>query len=231
MWEQLKVYKQLDKKDINPSFKKFGLAVLSHIEGYSIDQTNTLIKIFRVRNQIEQSIFIEKSAGSYDMKVRVCMKPVDFYKRHRFAMVNITLLGEIMNNYRRSSYPLTKEWEYLAYYLAERIKNEINIFLAKYDTYEKIINHRRDIEADDAMATNKYGLLIYAAIRTKNQALLISYIDSKLKTSTVVSLTEYLKPSPNEIDEADFLSRLKILALAVDFNGIENEIKRINSAV
>ena len=24
MWEDLKVYKQLDKKDINPAFKKFG---------------------------------------------------------------------------------------------------------------------------------------------------------------------------------------------------------------
>ena len=132
MWEDLKVYKQLDKADINPTFKKFGNTLISLLDGYSIDQTASLIKLFRQVNQLEQAVFIEKDKGSYNLKVKTSIKPVDFYRGHKFTMLNIVPLGDIMNNHRRTSYPLTQEWNDLALYLATRIKTEIEHNIQKY---------------------------------------------------------------------------------------------------
>ena len=120
MWQDLKVYRQLNKKDINFTFKKFGIEILSKLDNYLIEQTSSMIKLFRNVNQLEQAVFIEKSTGSYDLKVRVCIKPIDFYLRHKFTMINIVPLGDIMNNHRRTSYPLTQEWQELAIFITQR---------------------------------------------------------------------------------------------------------------
>ena len=229
MWEELKVYKQLDKKDINPAFKKFGQELMSYLDGYTIDQTNSIIKLSRHINQLEQSIFIEKHPGSYDLKVRTCIKPVDFYRRHKFTMINIVPLGDIMNNHRRTSYPLTQEWKDLAVYLAARIRSEIDVYFQKYNSYEKIIDNRKKIEPKDFGLDNKYELLIYAAIRTKNKSLLNLYLDKKLSRPVMqISHSEYLKPNDREIDEGGLLQRIRSFAQIGDFAGIENEIASLD---
>jgi hypothetical protein len=179
MWEELKVYRQLDKKDINLTFKKFGKVLLSHLDCYTIDQTNSIIKLSRQVNQLEQAIYIEKNRGTFDLQVRTCIKPVDFYRRHKFTMINIVPLGDIMNNYRRTFYSLTQEWKDLAIYLATRIKTEIEEYFQKYNSYEKIINRRKEIETQGIGLNNNHELLIYAAIKTKDQSLLLTYIDKK----------------------------------------------------
>jgi len=229
MWEDLKSYKLLDKKDINSTFKQFGKVLLSHVNGYAIEQTNSLIKLSRQINHLEQSIFIEKQAGSYELKVRTCIKPIDFYRKHQFTMINIVPLGDILNNYRRTFYPLSKEWNDLALFIATRIKNEIESHFQKYDTYDKIIERRQGIEPNDSGSDNKYELLIYAAIRTKNKSLLISYLDKKISTPVMqITQSELLKPDPLEINESDFLKRIKTFAEEGDFASIEDEIASIS---
>ena len=228
MWEELKVYKQLDKADINPTFIKFGSNLTSLIDGYSIDQTASLIKLSRQVNQLEQAIFIEKEKGSYNLKVRTSIKPVDFYRRHKFTMLNIVPLGDIMNNHRRTSYPLTKEWNDLAFYLATRIKIEIENYFQKYNSYDKIIDNRKEVEPKNFGLDNKYELLIYAAIRTKKKELLNQYLDKKISRPVMgITQSEYLKSDNQEIDEKAFLDRLKSLALTGDFTNIEKEIAAI----
>ncbi|HLO45772.1 MAG TPA: hypothetical protein VK175_15645 [Leadbetterella sp.] len=225
MWEELKVYKQLDKVDINPTFKKFGSNLVSLIDGYSIDQTTSLIKLSRQVNQLEQSVFIEKDKGSYNLSVKTSVKPVDFYRRHKFTMINIVPLGDILNNHRRTSYPLTQEWNDLAIFLASRIKIEIENYFQKYDSYDKIIDKRKEVEPKNSGLDNKYELLIYAAIRTKNKELLNQYLDKKISRPVMgITQSEYLKPNYQEIDEKSFLDRLKSYALAGDFTNIEKEI-------
>jgi hypothetical protein len=228
MWEELKVYKQLGKADINPTFKKFGSTLVSLIDGYSIDQTTSLIKLSRQVNQLEQAVFIEKDKGSYNLKVRTSIKPVDFYRRHKFTMLNIVPLGAIMNNHRRTSYPLTQEWNDLAVYLATRIKTEVEQYFQKYNSYDKIIDRRKEVEPKDFGLDNKYELLIYAAIRTKKKDLLNHYLDKKISRPVMgITQSEYLKPDNKEIDEKIFLDRIKSFALTGDFVNIENEIAAI----
>ncbi len=228
MWEELKVYKQLDKADINPTFKKFGSNLASLIDGYSIDQAASLIKLSRQVNQLEQAIFIEKDKGSYNLKVRTSIKPVDFYRRHKFTMLNIVPLGDIMNNHRRTSYPLTQEWNDLAIYLATRIKTEIEYYFQKYNSYDKIIDGRKELEPNEFTLDNKYELLIYAAIRTKKKDLLNQYLDKKMSRPVMgITQSEYLKPDNKEIDEKIFLDCIKSFALTGDFVNIENEIAAI----
>jgi hypothetical protein len=225
MWEELKVYKQLDKADINQTFKKFGNTLVSLIDDYSIDQTTSLIKLSRQVNQLEQAVFIEKDKGSCNLKVRTSIKPVDFYRQHKFTMLNIVPLGDIMNNHRRTSYPLTKECNDLAIYLATRIKTEVEQYFQKYNSYDKIIDRRKDIEPRDFGLDNKYELLIYAAIKTKKKDLLNQYLDKKISRPVMgITQSEYLKPGNQEIDEKTFLERLKSFALTGDFANIEYEI-------
>jgi hypothetical protein len=225
MWEELKVNKQLDKADINPTFKKFGNNLVSLIDGYSIDQTTSLIKLSRQVNQLEQSVFIEKDKGSYNLRVKTSIKPVDFYRRHKFTMVNIVPLGDIMNNHRRTSYPLTQEWNDLAIYLATRIKTEVEHYFQKYNSYDKIIDKRTEIEPKDFGLDNKYELLIYAAIKTKKKDLLNQYLDKKISRPVMgITQSEYLKPDNKEIDEKIFLDRIKSFALTGDFTNIEKEV-------
>jgi hypothetical protein len=228
MWEELKVYKQLDKADINPTFKKFGSSLVSLIDGYSIDQTASLIKLSRQVNQLEQAVFIEKDKSSYNLKVRTSIKPVDFYRRHKFTMLNIVPLGDIMNNHRMTSYPLTQEWNELAIYLAKKIKIEIENYFQKYNSYDKIIDKRKEIEPKNLGLDNKYELLIYAAIKTKKKDLLNQYLDKKINRPVMeITQSEYLKPDNKEIDEKLFLDRIKSFALTGDFINIENEIAAI----
>jgi len=228
MWEELKVYKQLDKADINSTFKKFGSTLVSFIDGYSIDQTASLIKLSRQVNQLEQAVFIEKDKGSYNLKVRTSIKPVDFYRRHKFTMLNIVPLGDIMINHRRTSYPLTQEWNDLAIYLATRIKTEIENYFQTYSSYDKIIDKRKEVEPKNFGLDNKYELLIYAAIRTKKKELLNQYLDKKISRPVMgITQSEYLKPDNKEIDEKFFLDRLKSLALTGDFINIEKEIAAV----
>ncbi|MGN7784465.1 hypothetical protein ACTJIJ_08060 [Niabella sp. 22666] len=225
MWEELKVYKQLDKADINPTFKKFGSILVSLIDGYSIHQTASLIKLSRQVNQLEQAVFVEKDKGSYNLKVRTSIKPVDFYRRHKFTMLNIVSLGDIMYNYRRTFYPLTKEWTDLAAYLATRIKTEIEEYFQKFNSYDKIIERRKEIEPKGPELNNKYELLIYASIKTKKKDLLNQYLDKKISRPVMgITQSEYLKPDSKEIDEKIFLDRIKSFALKGDFFNIENEI-------
>ena len=228
MWEELKVYKQLDKKEINPTFKKFGKAIIANLDNYEINQTSSVIKLSRQVNGLEQSIIIQKGAGSFQLKVHICIRPVDFYKRHKFTMVNMVPLGDIMNNHRRTSYPLTQEWNDLAIFLAARINKEIEQHFQKYDSYEKIIDRRKEIEPKDFGSYNKYELLIYAAIRTNNKFLLLEYLDKKIsRPGMLISQSEFLKPDEREINEVDFLQRIKVLAQNGDFAGIENEIELV----
>jgi len=228
MWEELKVYKQLDKADINSTFKKFGSTLVSFIDGYSIDQTASLIKLSRQVNQLEQAVFIEKDKGLYNLKVRTSIKPVDFYRRHKFTMLNIVPLGDIMINHRRTSYPLTQEWNDLAIYLATRIKTEIENYFQTYSSYDKIIDKRKEVEPKNFGLDNKYELLIYAAIRTKKKELLNQYLDKKISRPVMgITQSEYLKPDNKEIDEKFFLDRLKSLALTGDFINIEKEIAAV----
>ena len=228
MWEELKVYKQLDKADINQTFKKFGKTLVSLIDGYSIEQTSSVIKLSRQVNQLEQAVFIEKDKGSYNLKVKTSIKPIDFYRRHKFTMLNIVPLGDIMNNYRRTSYPLTEEWNDLAIYLATRIKTEVEHYFQNYNSYEKIIDRRKEVEPKDLGLDNKYELLIYAAVRTKNKSLLNFYLDKKLSRPVMqISQSEYLKPVDKEIDEVAFLNRLKTFALNSDFASIDREIETV----
>lgn len=229
MWEELKVYKQLDKPDINPTFKKFGSYLVSLIDGYSIDQTASIIKLSRKVNQLEQAIFIEKDKGSYNLTVRTSIKPVDFYRRHKFTMLNIVPLGDIMNNYRRTFYPLTKEWNDLAIYLATRIKTEIEHYFKKHNSYDKIIDRRKEIEPKDFGLDNKYELLIYAAIRTKKKDLLNQYLDKKMSRPVMgITQSEFLKPDSKEIDELTFLQQIKSFALTGNFTDIENKIAAVS---
>jgi len=232
MWEDLRVYKQLDKADINPTFKKFGNALFTLISDYSIDQTTSVIKLSRQVNQLEQAVFIEKGKGSYNLKVRTSIKPVDFYRRHKFTMLNIVPLGDIMNNHRKTSYPLTQEWNELAIYLATRIKTEVEQYFQKYNSYDKIIDRRKEIEPKDFGLDNKYELLIYAAIKTKKKDFLNQYLDKKISRPVMgITQSEYLKPDTQEIDEKKFLERLKSFALTGDFTNIENEIAAVNGQI
>jgi hypothetical protein len=228
MWEELKVYKQLDKADINPTFKKLGNTLVSLVDGYSIDQTTSVIKLSRQVNQLEQAVFIEKDKGSYNLKVRTSIKPIDFYRRHKFTMLNIVPLGDIMNNHRRTSYPLTEEWNDLAIYLATRIKTEVEHYFQKYNSYDKMIDRRKEVESKDLKLDNKYELLIYAAVRTKNKSLLNFYLDKKLSRPVMqISQSEYLRPDDKEIDEVAFLNRLKAFAMNGDFASIDGEIETV----
>ncbi len=228
MWEELKVYKRLEKADINPTFKKFGNTLVSLIDGYSIEQTTSVIKLFRKVNQLEQGIFIEKDKGSYNLKVKTSIKPVDFYRRHKFTMTNIVPLGDIMNNHRMTSYPLTQEWNDLTIYLATRIKTDVEHYFQKYNSYDKIIDSRKEIEPKDFGLDNKYELLIYAAIRTKKKDLLNLYLDKKMSRPVMgITQSEYLKPDGKEIDELNLFQRLKSFALSGDFTNIENEMAAV----
>lgn len=226
MWEELKVYRQLDKIEINPTLKKFGITLLSLTNGFKLDQTASIIKLSREVNQLEQAIFIEKDKGSYNLKVRTSIKPVDFYRKHKFTMLNIVPLGDILHNHRRTTFPLTQEWNDLAIYLATRIKKEIEIYFETYSSYDKIIAKRKEVEPKDFGLDNKYELLIYAAIRTKNKELLNQYLDKKMNRPVMgITQSEYLKPVSIEIDEKSFLQRIKSFASSGDFKSIENEIK------
>ena len=232
MWEELKVYKQLNKADINPTFKKFGNALASLIDSYSIEQTTSIIKLFRQVNQLEQAIFVVKDKGSYNLKVKTSIKPVDFYRRHKLTMLNIVPLGDIMNNHRRTSYPLTQEWNDLAIYLATRIKTDIENYFQKYNSYDKIIDRRKEVEPNDFGLDNKYELLIYAAIKTKKKDLLNQYLDKKMSRPVMgITQSEYLKPDNKDIDEGSFLQRLKTFALAGDFSSIDKEIAAVGGPI
>ena len=228
MWEELKVYRQLPKTEINLTFKLFGKAILSFLEGYSIEQTNSIIKLSREINKLEQSIFIEKNSGSYDLKVKTCLKPTDFYRKHKFTMINTVPMGDIMNNHRRTSYPLTLEWNQLAFYLATRIKTEIEMYFQRLNSYQKIIENRKEIEPKHFGLDNKYELLIYAAIRTNKKELLLSYLDKRIDRPVMgISKSEYLKPDKNEINELYFLQAIKTFAQNGDFESIEKRIQTL----
>jgi hypothetical protein len=227
MWEDLKVYRPLNKKDISPTFKKLGLELQRRLTDFTVEQTNSIIKISRLRNGIEQGIFIEKHIGPADLQVRVSLKPIDFYKRHRFTMLNIVRLGDIMGQYRRTFYPVTQEWLELADYLKRRVENEMESYFKEFDTFDKIIKQRTKIEPRDFGLNNKYELLIYAAIKTGNSKLLSQYIDKKLERPTMhISKAEYLKPKKDEISEVEFLTKIKELGQLNRFEDIGEMLKR-----
>ncbi|WP_345258533.1 hypothetical protein [Flaviaesturariibacter amylovorans] len=139
-------------------------------------------------------------------------------------MLNIVTLGDIMNNFRRSSYPLTQEWEMLAEFLAIKIKDEVEKYFAQYDSFEKIIENASVLERRTGLLENVYELLIYAAIKTRQASLLQEYLSKKLSRPVMrISHSEYLKPI-KEIDEVAFLQRIQSLLSNSDFQGIDNEV-------
>jgi hypothetical protein len=226
MWEELKVYRPLDKGAINPTFKKFGQELKQKLVDYSIDQTNSIIKLSRLKNNIEQGVFIEKHIAPNKLEVKICLKPADFYKKHRYTMVNIVPLGDILSNYRRSFYPLTEEWRDLVTYLSDRIRNEVEEYFNKYDTYEKIIKGRNEIEPKDFGLDNKYELLIYGAIKTRNSELLEKYLTQKLERPTMqITKTEFLKPDTKEVNETDLLKKILDYGKQKKFEDIEGLLK------
>ncbi|MBL7725673.1 MAG: hypothetical protein JNK27_16110 [Chitinophagaceae bacterium] len=123
---------------------------------------------------------------------------------------------------------MTQEWNDLAIYLATRIKTDIESYFQKYNSYDKIIDRRKEVEPKDFGLENKYELLIYAAIKTKKKDLLNQYLDKKMSRPVMgITQSEYLKPDSQEIDELSFLQRLKSFALTGDFLSIDNEIEAI----
>ncbi len=228
MWEQLTVYRPLAKKEINSAFKKFSQELTNQLSDFAVERTNSVIKLYRLRNNLEQSVFIEKHISPDNLQVRVCIKPADFYKTHKFTMVNIVPLGDIMGQYRKSFYPLTEEWFDLAIYLSERIKHDVEKYFSKFDSYDKIIKLRKEIEPKDFGLDNKYELLIFAAIKTRNPELLTVYIDNKLKRPIMqITKAEYLKADKDEIDEVGFLNKVKGFGKENKFDEIEEMLKSV----
>jgi hypothetical protein len=229
MWEDHKVYKPLNKKDYNPVFKQFGATLISYLNGYSMTRTNSMIKLSKQVNQLELAVFIEKRTGGYWLEVKTAIKPVDFYRQHKFTMLNIVELGTIMKNSRRTSYPMTQEWKDLVVYIAARINIDIELYFELYNSYEKIVERRTNIEpGNNNFPTNRYELLIYAAIRTRNKELLNQYLVRKLNFPMfTISSTEYLKPDKHEVDELALLRRIQLFAQIGDFDNIEREISKV----
>lgn len=56
--------------------------------------------------------------------------------------------------------------------MAKRIKTEIEKYFEIYGSYGKIISKCKELELKGFGSDNKYELLIYAVIRTKNKELL-----------------------------------------------------------
>ncbi|MGB4974813.1 MAG: hypothetical protein WBO32_19245, partial [Cyclobacteriaceae bacterium] len=116
----------------------------------------------------------------------------------------------------------------LAIYLSERIKLDVERYFAKFDSYEKIIKLRKEIEPKDFGLDNKYELLIYAAIKTRNSDLLTVYIDKKLeRTTKQITNSEYLKEEKDEIDEVDFLVKVKGFGQKNKFDDIDEMLKSV----
>lgn len=199
--------------------------LLSLVDGYTITQTSTMIKLSRQVNQLEQGIFIEKDAGIY-MKVLVCIKPGDFHEKHKFTMVNIVPLGVIMGNRRRDSFPLTQEWQDLAVYLSQRVKLEINNYFQQFDTYEKIMAQRAAIAPLPGHTDGKNDLLVYAAIKTRQTVLLNYYLDALLSDpmGRRISYAEYVTLKKNPHNIMDFWHLIQPFAQAGDFDSIERTI-------
>jgi hypothetical protein len=228
MWEQLTVYRPLGKKEINSTFKKFSEELTKQLSDFAIERTNSVIKLYRLRNGLEQGIFIEKHISPDKLQIRICIKPTDFYKAHKFTMVNIVPLGDVLGHSRKSFYPLTEEWSELATYLSKTIRLDVEKYFFKFDSYDKIIKRRKEIEPKDNGLDNKYELLIFAAIKTRNSDLLSSYIDKKLKRSTMqITKAEYLTPVKEEIDEVIFLTKVKDLGLESKFDEIDEMLKSV----
>jgi hypothetical protein len=142
-------------------------------------------------------------------------------------MLNIVSLGDIMGKYRRSFYPISEEWLELADYLTRKIKNEIENYFHEFDTFDKIIKNRKKIEPVDFGLHNKYELLIYAAIKTRNAELLSEYIDRKLARPTMqISKAEFLKPDKDGLNEVEFLTKIKELGLQSKFEDIGEMLKK-----
>jgi hypothetical protein len=110
--------------------------------------------------------------------------------------------------------------------LSERIKTEVEKYFVKFDSYEKIIDHRKQIEPKDFRPDNKYEFLIFAAIKTRNSALLTKYVDKKLFRPTMrITKAEFLKAEKREIDEVEFLQEIRELGKSSRFADIEEILK------
>lgn len=227
MWEELKAYHQLDKKDIPKTFKTFGKIVADGLSSYGFSATGTTstVKIFKEINNLEFSIFLLRQKGGYNFDVKTSIKPVHFIHSHKFTMTNIKPLGEILDNHRCNSFPLTKEYDMLAEYLIKNIKTKVQNYFDQYDTWQKIMKNRKRIEPKDFGLDNKYDLLIYASIWMKERRKLIKYIDKKLEQpARSITQSEYLKASIEEVNEIEFYAEIKELAKKSDFIKIQGII-------
>ena len=115
MWEKLKVYHQLDTKDIPSTFRALGSIIAEGLSdsGFVLTSTSSTIKLFKEDNDLEFSVFLLREKGGYYFDVKTSIKPVHFHHKHKFTMTNIKTLGEVLDNYRRNRFPLTKEFELL----------------------------------------------------------------------------------------------------------------------
>jgi len=227
MWEKLKVYHQLDTKDIPSTFIALGSIIAEGLSdaGFVLTSTSSTIKLFKEDNGLEFSVFLLREKGGYYFDVKTSIKPVHFHHKHRFTMTNIKPLGEILDNYRRNSFPLTKEYELLAAFLINAISTKVQAYFNEYNSWRKIMKNRKKIEPKSVGLDNKYDLLIYASIWTENRKRLLEYIDKKLERPVrQITQAEYLKPIKGEANEMDFYSKIKELAKRGDFSKIQKLI-------
>lgn len=227
MWEELEIYHQLDKKEIPKAFKFFGQLILENLKDsdYKIVSTTSTIKLFKEKNNLEFSVFLLRTKGDNYIQVNTCIKPIDYIHKHKFTMLNIVSLGQILNNFRRNSFPLTKEYQLLSIYLAKIIDTKVESYFNQFNNWQKIIENKSEIEPKH-FGDNKYGLLIYAAIWTKDKKLLINYIDKYLESPVrIITQSEYLKPDQQEINENDFYKQIRALANEDKFLEIQELVK------
>lgn len=225
MWEKLTVYHALDKKEIGKCFKLLGNRILENLysEGFSIISTTSTIKIFKVENEIEFSVFLLRQKGGANIDVKTCIKPFHFLHKHKFTMTNIVSLGAIVDNHRQDSFPLTQEYEMLADHILLTIKNSVVPYFEKYNSWKKIIKNRRKIDSLESSLNNSLDLLIYAAIWTKERRKLLKYLNRKLERSgRIITQAEFFQSSEGETDEIEFYKKIKDLAERKNISEIQS---------
>lgn len=183
-WEDLKVYRLLDPNDIPKEFKAFAENITSNLSvyGFKLKQSKTVKHIFRITDDLVQSIFIQNTnpyvKNQKEIKISVSIKPL--FTDNLTAPYYLFDVWKL-NKAFKMGYVMSQHNALLEIHLTDLFIKHLLPFLANFlDSKSVCKNHKIILEYDNGGSAVS-DLIFECAFKNRDNKIFIPLINSRIE--------------------------------------------------
>jgi hypothetical protein len=200
-WEDLKVYRLLDPNDIPKEFKVLAENITENLAvyGFKIKQSKTIKQIFRISNDLVQSIFIQNTSpytkNQKEIKISISIKPLFTDNLETpYYLFDVWKLNKAF----KMGYVLSQHNSLLEKHLSDLFIKLLLPFLDNFLDSKSVCKNQKMIQEYEYGGSSVSDLIFECAFKNRDNKIFTPLINSRIEQTQ--KEFEYWKNNPKYSD-------------------------------